>query len=68
VKNKGNINVKNKKKDSMECEERGKNIKEIEWQKDGGKEFKEERERRMKVMKKDDVFFIMKVKKVEMGK
>lgn len=39
----------------------------MSWQKDGGNDFPAARERRMQVMRDDDVFFIVNVKPFDMG-
>ncbi|XP_050530009.1 leucine-rich repeats and immunoglobulin-like domains protein 3 [Daktulosphaira vitifoliae] len=51
----------------LECAANGYPIPQISWQKDGGNDFPAAQERRMKVMAKDDVFFIVDVKLVDMG-
>ncbi|XP_078468434.1 leucine-rich repeats and immunoglobulin-like domains protein 3 isoform X1 [Lampetra planeri] len=51
----------------LECAAEGHPVPQIAWQKDGGTDFPAARERRMHVMPKDDVFFIMDVKPEDMG-
>ncbi|XP_050425789.1 leucine-rich repeats and immunoglobulin-like domains protein 3 [Adelges cooleyi] len=51
----------------LECAANGYPAPQISWQKDGGNDFPAAQERRMKVMAKDDVFFIVNVKLVDMG-
>lgn len=51
----------------LECAASGYPVPQISWQKDGGTDFPAAQERRMKVMAKDDVFFIVNVKLVDMG-
>ncbi|ELU11894.1 hypothetical protein CAPTEDRAFT_221265 [Capitella teleta] len=51
----------------LECAASGQPAPEIAWQKDGGHDFPAARERRMHVMPKDHVFFIMEVKSEDQG-
>ncbi|NXA37786.1 LRIG1 protein, partial [Eudromia elegans] len=51
----------------LECAAEGHPTPQIAWQKDGGTDFPAARERRMRVMPDDDVFFIMDVKIEDMG-
>ncbi|KAJ8926861.1 hypothetical protein NQ314_020712 [Rhamnusium bicolor] len=51
----------------LECAANGEPPPEIAWHKDGGNDFPAARERRMKVMPHDDVFFIMDAKPSDMG-
>ena len=51
----------------LECSAYGEPVPEIAWQKDGGNDFPAARERRMHVMQKDDVFFIINVGPSDMG-
>ncbi|XP_034023058.1 leucine-rich repeats and immunoglobulin-like domains protein 1 [Thalassophryne amazonica] len=51
----------------LECAAEGHPTPQIAWQKDGGTDFPAARERRMRVMPDDDVFFIMDIKPEDMG-
>ncbi|KAA0720851.1 Leucine-rich repeats and immunoglobulin-like domains protein 3 [Triplophysa tibetana] len=51
----------------LECAASGHPSPQIAWQKDGGTDFPAARERRMHVMPKDDVFFIVDVKTEDIG-
>lgn len=51
----------------LECAAEGYPTPQVAWQKDGGTDFPAARERRMEVMPDDDVFFIMNVKREDMG-
>lgn len=51
----------------LECAAGGHPTPQIAWQKDGGTDFPAARERRMRVMPDDDVFFIVEVEPKDMG-
>lgn len=51
----------------LECAASGQPTPVIAWQKDGGDDFPAAQERRMRVLPKDDVFFIVKVTSADMG-
>lgn len=51
----------------LECAASGHPSPQIAWQKDGGTDFPAARERRMHVMPRDDVFFIVDVKTEDIG-
>ncbi|XP_077979045.1 uncharacterized protein LOC144434291 isoform X2 [Glandiceps talaboti] len=51
----------------LECAAKGHPEPEIAWVKDGGTDFPAAKERRMRMMPSDDVFFIMNVQPVDMG-
>ncbi|KAH9426548.1 otolith morphogenesis [Dermatophagoides pteronyssinus] len=51
----------------LECSAKGQPSPIVSWQKDGGDNFPAAMERRMHVMPADDVFFIVEVKKTDMG-
>lgn len=51
----------------LECAAGGHPTPQIAWQKDGGTDFPAARERRMRVMPDDDVFFIVEVEAKDMG-
>lgn len=67
VKVPGDSSVKTGYTARLECAASGYPVPQISWQKDGGNDFPAAQERRMKVMAKDDVFFIVNVKLVDMG-
>ncbi|KAA0707803.1 Leucine-rich repeats and immunoglobulin-like domains protein 1 [Triplophysa tibetana] len=67
VKTPRDITVRTGTKARLECAAEGHPTPQVAWQKDGGTDFPAARERRMRVMPDDDVFFIMDVKPEDMG-
>lgn len=61
------ITVKVGSKARLECAAKGHPMPVIAWQKDGGSDFPAARERRMRFFPQDSVFFIVDVKKSDMG-
>ncbi|KAI2659354.1 Leucine-rich repeats and immunoglobulin-like domains protein 1 [Labeo rohita] len=61
------ITIRTGTKARLECAAEGHPTPQVAWQKDGGTDFPAARERRMRVMPDDDVFFIMDVKPEDMG-
>ncbi|XP_016299217.1 leucine-rich repeats and immunoglobulin-like domains protein 1 [Sinocyclocheilus anshuiensis] len=67
VKTPRDITIRTGTKARLECAAEGHPTPQVAWQKDGGTDFPAARERRMRVMPDDDVFFIMDVKPEDMG-
>ncbi|XP_067288213.1 leucine-rich repeats and immunoglobulin-like domains protein 1 [Pseudorasbora parva] len=67
VKTPRDITIRTGTKARLECAAEGHPSPQVAWQKDGGTDFPAARERRMRVMPDDDVFFIMDVKPEDMG-
>uniref|UniRef100_A0A8C2EM75 Leucine-rich repeats and immunoglobulin-like domains 1 n=1 Tax=Cyprinus carpio TaxID=7962 RepID=A0A8C2EM75_CYPCA len=67
VKTPRDITIRTGMKARLECAAEGHPTPQVAWQKDGGTDFPAARERRMRVMPDDDVFFIMDVKPEDMG-
>uniref|UniRef100_A0A8C1GYK2 Leucine-rich repeats and immunoglobulin-like domains 1 n=1 Tax=Cyprinus carpio TaxID=7962 RepID=A0A8C1GYK2_CYPCA len=67
VKTPRDIMIRTGTKARLECAAEGHPTPQVAWQKDGGTDFPAARERRMRVMPDDDVFFIMDVKPEDMG-
>ncbi|XP_030632873.1 LOW QUALITY PROTEIN: leucine-rich repeats and immunoglobulin-like domains protein 1 [Chanos chanos] len=67
VKTPRDITIRAGNKARLECAAEGHPAPQVAWQKDGGTDFPAARERRMRVMPDDDVFFIMDVKPEDMG-
>ncbi|RXN22338.1 leucine-rich repeats and immunoglobulin-like domains 1 [Labeo rohita] len=66
VKTPRDITIRTGTKARLECAAEGHPTPQVAWQKDGGTDFPAARERRMRVMPDDDVFFIMDVKPEDM--
>ncbi|OTF75314.1 leucine-rich repeat and immunoglobulin-like domain containing protein [Euroglyphus maynei] len=67
IKRPDNVTVRVGHTAKLECAAKGQPNPIVSWQKDGGDNFPAAMERRMHVMPADDVFFIVEVKKTDMG-